>query len=51
MLFREIRVRRVIAKSQANVLRAGKETTLVISNEDLDDIIRIMKQLVNSDAQ
>ena len=45
-----MRVRGVIAKSQADVLRAGKGTTLVISNEDLDDIIRIIKPLVNSDA-
>ena len=45
-----MRVRGLIAKSQADVLRAGKGTTLAISNEDLDDIIRIIKPLVNSDA-
>lgn len=40
----------LFAKNQADVLRAGKGTTLAISNEDLDDIIRIIKPLVNSDA-
>ena len=30
------------------VVRAGKGTTLVILNEDMDDIIRIKKWLENS---
>ena len=30
------------------VVRAGKEITLVTSNEDIDDVIRIIKSLVNS---
>ena len=30
------------------VLRAAKEITLVISNKDMDDIIRIIKALENS---
>ena len=30
------------------VVRAGKGITLIISNEDIDDIIRIIKSLKNS---
>ena len=30
------------------ILRAGKELSLVISNEDMNDIIRIIKSLENS---
>ena len=36
-----------IAASGAGIKRAGKGITLVISNEDMDDIIRIIKSLEN----
>ena len=39
---------RVIATSGVSVVRAGKGTTLVISNEDMDESIWIIKSLKNS---
>ena len=38
------------ATSRAGVVRAGKGVTLVIMNEDMNDIIRILKSLENLGA-
>ena len=35
-------------KCVENVVRVGKGITSVISNEDMDDVIKIIKSLVNS---
>ena len=40
----------VIAKSEVGAIKAEKGVTLVVSNEDVDDTIRIIKSLENSDV-
>ena len=35
---------------ERGLVREGKRITLVIANEDLDEIIRIMKSIENSDV-
>ena len=40
---KEMRERGAIVTNEASVIRAGKLILLVISNEDRDDIIRIIK--------
>ena len=42
--------RGAITTNGAGVVRAGQEITLVIMNEDMDDIIRIIKSLENSEV-
>ena len=44
---RKTRGREAIAISGARAVRAGKGTVLVISNEDMNDIIRSIKSLKN----
>ena len=44
---RKTRGREAIAISGARAVRAGKGTALVISNEDMNDIIRSIKSLKN----
>ena len=39
----------MIATSRVGVVRAGKRVALVTLNENVDDIIRIIKSLENSD--
>ena len=45
---REMRGRGAIVTGKAGAVKAGKGITLVIVNEDMDDIIRIIKSLENS---
>ena len=45
---RKKRGRVAIATKTAGAVRAGKWITLVVPNEDMDDIIRIIKSLENS---
>ena len=42
---------RVVAIGIVDVVRAGKGITLVNSNEDMNDITRIIKSLENSDSK
>ena len=46
---RKMHGREVIATSRVGVVRAGKRVALVTLNENMDDIIRIIKSLKNSD--
>ena len=47
---RKMRGKTVIVKNRAGVVTAGKWMNLIISNGDMDDIIRIKKLLENSDV-
>ena len=45
---KKMRGRAAIATKRAGAGRAGKWITLAVPNEDMDDIIRIIKSLKNS---